>query len=224
MKKIRDEKLFSVLVAIWILILPLWAGADTVPWSTHQYKAWAWGLNYGEWNIASGTLAPVSAHVDFNDSYSSGTFTEYAESEITASTMYVGAQSHDYPAHASSAAGFTGTYTASLPFFVFSYEYDPEGIEGWITVQDATTSATLLSQAFEGSRTLTIATPVQDEIRVDFWLRADTGVDQSGASDLRSGSLTYSMSVAPEPAGPVLFLAGGTVVVCGLYVRRGKNS
>jgi len=227
-----------IVITISFFSLTPAGGAYTVPWLSQSYESFAAAgedlvdpdcVTYNMCSIMQtfGPPLPISASA----AYDSGIKDTTAYSEITASTMLLQWYRPDYYFRAKADARFTGNYIAAYDYFVFSFSDFVWGSylgdnSAYVTVKDISTSATLLNEYLPdfGSPhgTYYIPTIAGDEIEVSLWL---TTGEMAGFGNPYSGtySISYSMSVVPEPVSSILFITGGTLFAGRRFIRKSRS-
>jgi hypothetical protein len=196
-----------------------------VPWSYEYYTVWALNgedIRAGWVNVDSdeGPPLPISAYAEWYNYESNNT--TYALSEITDTSFFMECSGLRCMADAE----FTGRYTAGLPFFVFSFDFQESPLHNHfsfsLTVSDLTAQKSLhnSSHVANVSDVFYIPTPVGDEIEVNLYMYMEELVLQ------HSSTLNYEMrtSVSPEPISSTLFVIGGALLGGRCYLRRKKNA
>jgi hypothetical protein len=207
--------LVGMLIA-FLLIIPVLASADAVPWNSQSYSVWAKAYTTGEFDSASG---PSSALASV-DSYCCGGGWEDGYSYADGTILEVAASTEGAYAYSQAYAEFTGTYIAPNPTFLLSYDltrnYTPGVVGNWgtILIQDNTTSSTLFS--WEGllsdSDVVSVSTPIGNEIYVNLSIEASASSGSLGLPEVNSATLNYTVAVVPEPISSILFFTGGAML------------
>jgi hypothetical protein len=237
-------KFRAIIVFIILLTIFHYAASTTmaasVPWSIESYRSYVYATSEGETEEHElfGPPLSISSYASAPTYQSCG----YAatNSEVTYTDMSVWSQNYFWCGgygYATAEASFAGEYTATLPYFRLSYNFDyiygpntpSEESTFWISVDDITQGSNLYAYSIStnGSSiqdidTITIPTEIGNNIKVYF------GIDTSnGGYGEVSESLSYSMStissvVVPEPISSILFVTGGTLLVGRRYMKRKK--
>ncbi|NOZ68798.1 MAG: hypothetical protein GXP46_06045 [Deferribacteres bacterium] len=237
-------RLLSKLTIIAALFFtPLSAGAAEVPWSYEWYRAYAYGASYLHFDVfdeatdeATGPVPPLNAEVTDADD-----FFFHGRSNIESSYMetLAGAKgTGHFGGGAYASAEFWGRYTADMPFFVISYDYDysiydPDSgplSEAWLKIDDLTEPGNLFDGTFAlspdatGSGVLYIPIPVGHELEVYFGISSLAPSESTSYSTYSQLALNYNMAVTPEPVSSLLFLAGGATLAMRYYRKKRKKA
>ncbi|RJO61644.1 hypothetical protein C4544_02235 [candidate division WS5 bacterium] len=216
--------LVANMVITLLLTLPMLAGAAAVPWSSQSYSVWTRAYTAGDYDSSSGLLS-ASALVDSN-CCSDGW--EYGYGNANGSLLEVAASTQGAYAYSQAYAEFKGTYIASDPTILYSYDltrnYSGAVVGNWgsILIQDMTASSTLYSWAglLSDSDTITIPTTVGNEIYVNLSIEATATSGSLGVPEVNSAALSYTTAIAPEPISSILFITGGTLLAGRRFIRR----
>jgi hypothetical protein len=213
---------FSILtLLITFLSLALTAEADQVPWSSEEYTAYVIyenGLSSGG-DSDSGPPLPITASATDNYIIVTSTITDSTMSVYTANSgpQFTGAT-------ILAETEFGGRYTANDPYFLFSYNIDetPSSlITGMFMFNDVTTGDFQFSTPFYDENTFYIPTIEGHTYDVSLSLYSHEPDPFGGVS---SASLTYSMSVIPEPISSILFVTGGATLGFRRFWKKRKTA
>jgi hypothetical protein len=246
----------TIIVAT-LLSVPVIAGANAVSWTSENYRAYTYAylsemyFPEDQWGqIDEEKLSPPLAVPLSASAYSEYTNPVHllikswgdAVSNVSSSTFYVSADTQSYAStdgHAHAIASFTGSFSASDPYFEFSYDlstayskYDfgtptsyVPSYDGWLTVESITSGTTLLDTSLSaGTDSVLVALPAGHDINVSFGIEAFSDYPayyRGGAT--REATLSFNTSVVPEPISSILFIAGGTLLAGRRYIRKDRT-
>ncbi len=234
MKRNNSKAITSAgIIIIILLLVPVTAFANAVPWTSETYTAFACASNdhlpgppnpdascYGSYETYSyGPPLPISAIISFTEETAHPT---RGSANITSSDMSVYAHSHHSDQLAASSAEFSGTFIAIDAPFLFTYELALNANElndAWLTVTDQTSGSILADytlQVTSNPTLISVGTPDNHVISVDF------GVETAGF--LGSSTLNYATAIAPEPISSILFVTGGTLLVGRRFLKKKKTA
>ena len=211
--KMNNFKRISAISTIMLilLLLPVIASASTVPWISETYTAYACASTDSPAGSEEGCYGSFESYVYGPPlPISNSETTQYSggNSSITNSDMTVYSHQGWADERAVGMAEFSGTYIATSEYyFLFTYELSGNS-DAWLTVTDET-SGTILGdytlQQTSSPLKIGIYTTHDHLIAVDFGIEAINGYG-------RSGTLSYSTAVAPEPISSTLFIVGGATL------------
>lgn len=202
----KTRTIISIIaIAIVLGIMPSGAHAAAgIPWLTEYYYVYADGDD-GTGYISVTDSATSSLDLPLSAVAGDGSGCLESMSTITSTTMDVRAYAGMECSMPSAGASFSGTYSATLPSFVFNYSLD----NGYgMTSLSVTDGGTEVFNNFLSSGTHSVVIPVTvgNTIEVGF----GQGANYSDTT------LNYEMAVVPEPVSSTLLLLGGAT----LGVRR----
>lgn len=215
-------------VFVFLLVCPLIAATDPIAWTTESYRAYSIASGYST-NVGGivsdsdeqfGPPLPIGTYAYVSDI--SG-LDVYSWSDIYQSgSSYVMQLRGTGNGNTREDASFLGTYTATLPYFQFTY--DLSGNKLWFgsstlsvyDVSNLSSPITLFNQSLStGTNTFAIGTSLGSNIKVE--IISSTWAQNTASSR----SLSYSMStVAPEPVSSILFITGGALLVGRRFIGR----
>jgi hypothetical protein len=228
MKK-KIKALFSLSAAmVFLLLLPVMANAESVPWTTEVYTAGVSSMGVNR-DIQYGPPLPISASFSYSPT---GGIENTGSSTISSTYMDVDAFSFNADYRVSAEAKLLGTYIAPAadPFFQFTYDgyytsVDPGYISehyAWLTITDLSTSTVLYDNSSltldNNTYTIEVPTIAGNEIEVNFG--AKVYASRFIYSQTENVRLNYSTAVAPEPISSILFVTGGTLLAGRRFLRR----
>ena len=213
----RKKVFIPAVIVLTLMLLPLSAGAAPVPWNNTWYSALAAKSCCGDWTDATEVLdeGPTLPRYAYAEHYTGPG--DYALTEITATTIRM-AHDRSEAAWYEHQADITGDFTAADPFFVFYTDWE----DGWLTVEDVTTSTTLFDGSPSGSQVYYIATQIGDNISVSFgggywYFEAPTAPPYD-----ETWNYSMSLGVAPEPVSSTLFIVGGATLGFRRFRKKRK--
>jgi len=225
MKTVGSRRLILVIMVItFLLTIPVVVTAAAVPWSSQSYSVWAKAYATGDFDSATGATS-ASALVD---SYCCVSGYEYGYSHADGSLLEVGTSTQGSYAYSQAYAEFTGTYFASDPTLLFSYDltrtYKGAVVGNWgtILIEDKSASSTLYSWAglLSDSDLISIPTTIGNEIYMSISMEASATSGSRGWEEVNSATLNYTTAVAPEPISSILFVTGGSLLAGRRLLRR----
>lgn len=219
-------KLFStIIVYSMIVLLPIMAVAAAVPWTSESYRSYSLvsvqdgGSDSDEMLSSS---PPVSASAFWSESIGGGSvYTEMTSTSITYSGDLYADMFEE--TKGTNTAEFLGTYTATSPYFLFSYDNVPSSYNFLnLTVKDMITSSYLYNGDIRGTGDLMISTIAGNNIEVAFNFSMTHVAGPTRLNNITWGdTMTYGMTtIVPEPISSILFVTGGTLLAGRRLLRR----